>query len=166
MSFSLTSLPKLLFILSPAMDPLNALSTATAARKIPPLKEAPPAKVMSCALVALTDLEKDLYAAKEVTRGAGAPLAKIASQPANSPGQPAMVCGQSTPHDEGRSPPVSQGSPLYPRSWNAPGLCSFPSSNDREGASIGHAYTSHYGDPHSKEGDRPVSTHGPFKQQR
>jgi hypothetical protein len=31
------------------------------------LKEAPPAKVMSSALVALTDLEKTLDAVKEVT---------------------------------------------------------------------------------------------------
>jgi hypothetical protein len=45
------------------MNPFNALSTAAAARKIPPLKEAPPAKVMSCALVALADVEKDLDAA-------------------------------------------------------------------------------------------------------
>jgi hypothetical protein len=62
-------------------DPFNALSTAAAARKIPPLKEAPPAKVMSCALVALTYLEKDLDAAKEVTGGAGTPLVKMAGRP-------------------------------------------------------------------------------------
>jgi hypothetical protein len=31
-------------------------------------------------------------------------------------------------------------------------------SDDREGVSIGHAYTLHYGDPYSKEGDRPAST--------
>jgi hypothetical protein len=31
-------------------------------------------------------------------------------------------------------------------------------SDDWEGVSIGHAYTPHYGDPHSKEGDRPAST--------
>jgi hypothetical protein len=55
-SFSLTSLPKLLFILSAAMDPYNAQSTTAAARKIPPLKEASLAKVMSCALITSTDL--------------------------------------------------------------------------------------------------------------
>jgi hypothetical protein len=65
------------------MDPFDALSTIAATRKIPPLKEAPPTKVMSCASVALTDLEKDLDAAKEVTEGAGVPLAKMASRPAN-----------------------------------------------------------------------------------
>jgi hypothetical protein len=59
------------------------------------LKEAPPTKVMSCALAASTDLEKDLDAAKEVTGGAGAPMAKMADQLANSPSQPAMVCGHS-----------------------------------------------------------------------
>jgi hypothetical protein len=59
------------------MDPINALSTAAVARKIPLLKEAPPIKVMSCALVASTHLEKDLDAAKDdwpigqLTRGAG-----------------------------------------------------------------------------------------------
>jgi hypothetical protein len=63
------------------MDPFNDLSTAAAARKIPPLKEAPPAMVMSCALVASTYLEKDLDAAKEVTGGAGAPSVKMADQP-------------------------------------------------------------------------------------
>jgi hypothetical protein len=62
-SFSLTYLPKLLFILSLAMDPFNALSTATAARKNPPLKEASPTKVMSCALIISADLQKYLHAA-------------------------------------------------------------------------------------------------------
>jgi hypothetical protein len=80
-SFSLTSLPKLLLILSPAMDPFNALSTATTARKIPLFKEAPPAKVMSCALVTSTDLEKTLDVAKEVTGGAVMPSVKMASRP-------------------------------------------------------------------------------------
>jgi hypothetical protein len=60
------------------MDPFNAQSTAAAARKIQPLKEAPPAKVMSCALVTLTELEKTLDATKEVNGGAGVPLAKMA----------------------------------------------------------------------------------------
>jgi hypothetical protein len=58
------------------MDPFNALSTATAVRK-----EAPPAKVMSCALVTSTNLEKTLDAAKEVTEGAGGPSAKMAGRP-------------------------------------------------------------------------------------
>jgi hypothetical protein len=35
-----------------------------------------------------------------------------------------------------------------------------------QGAPIGHTHTSHYGDPHSEEGDCPVSTCGPFEQQR
>jgi hypothetical protein len=98
-SFFLTSLPRLLFILSHAMDPFNALSTTVAARKIAPLKEASPTKVMSCALIALTDLQKDLDAAKEVIGGASAPSVKMASRPA-------MVCGQSIHHDEGRTPPA------------------------------------------------------------
>jgi hypothetical protein len=110
-SFSLTSLPKLLCILSPAVDPFNTLSTTAAARKTPPLKEAPPAKVMSCALVASTDLEKDLYAVREVTGRAGAPSAKMVGQLADSPSRLAMVCGQSVPRDEGRSPPARQDSP-------------------------------------------------------
>jgi hypothetical protein len=79
------------------MGPFNALSTAAAAKKIPPLKEAPPAKVMSCALVASTDLEKDLDAVKEVTRGVGAPSVKMVGRLADSPGQSAMVCGHLTP---------------------------------------------------------------------
>jgi hypothetical protein len=57
------------------MDPFNALSTTATVRKIPPLKEAPPAKVMSRAS---TDLEKDLDATKEVTGGAGVPSVKMA----------------------------------------------------------------------------------------
>jgi hypothetical protein len=63
------------------MDPFNPLSTAAIARKIPPLKEAPPTKVMLCALVTSTDLEKDLDAIKEVTGGADAPSAKMAGRP-------------------------------------------------------------------------------------
>jgi hypothetical protein len=62
------------------MDPFNALFTAATARNIPPLKEAPTTKVMSCALVASIDLEKTLYAAKEVTRGGSVPSAKMADQ--------------------------------------------------------------------------------------
>jgi hypothetical protein len=93
------------------MDPFNDMSTATAARKIPLLKEAPPTKVMSCALVASTGLEKDLDAAKEVTGGASVPSAKMASRPTNSPGWPAMVCGHSAPRDEGGPSLARQGSP-------------------------------------------------------
>jgi hypothetical protein len=88
------------------MDPFNALSIAAAARKIPQLKEAPPTKVMSCALVASTDLE-DLDAVREVTGGADVPSVKMVDRPA-------MVCGHSTPHDEGRPSPARQGS-LYTR---------------------------------------------------
>jgi hypothetical protein len=63
------------------MQPLiNALSTAAAVRKIPPLKEASPGKVMSCALVTSTDLEKDLDAAKEVTGGVVVSFVKMAGQ--------------------------------------------------------------------------------------
>jgi hypothetical protein len=35
----------------------------------------------------------------------------MAQQPTNSPGRWAMVCGQSVPRDEGRSPTACQGSP-------------------------------------------------------
>jgi hypothetical protein len=74
------------------MDPFNALSTAATVRKIPPFKGAPPAKVMSCALVASIDLEKDLYATREVTGGANAPLVKMIGRPTNSlAGQPWFV---------------------------------------------------------------------------
>jgi hypothetical protein len=79
------------------MDPFNALFTTTAARKIPQLKEAPLAKVISCALIVSTDLEKDFDATKEVIRGAGVPSVKMASQSAKSPSWLAMVCGHSTP---------------------------------------------------------------------
>jgi hypothetical protein len=47
------------------------------------LKESQPTKVMSCALVSSTDLEKDLEVAKEVTGGAGVPSTKMASWLAN-----------------------------------------------------------------------------------
>jgi hypothetical protein len=67
------------------MDPFNALPTATAARNILPLKEAPLDKVMFCALVASTDLEKSLHVVKEVTGGAGAPSVKMVGQPASRP---------------------------------------------------------------------------------
>jgi hypothetical protein len=48
---------------------------------LPPLKEASPAKVMLCALIASIDLQKDLDATKEVTGGASTPLAKMAGRP-------------------------------------------------------------------------------------
>jgi hypothetical protein len=79
------------------MDPFNALSTAATARMIPPLREAPPAKVTSCALVASTDLKKALDAAKEVIRGAGAPSVMMGGRVAKSPGRPANVGGRLTP---------------------------------------------------------------------
>jgi hypothetical protein len=91
------------------MDPFNALSTAAATRKILPLKEASLANVMLVALIALIDLQKALDVAKEVTRGADTSLVKMTSRLANSPGLPAVVCGQSAPRDEGRSPLVCQG---------------------------------------------------------
>jgi hypothetical protein len=86
------------------MDPFNALSTTVATRKIPLLKEAPPAKVMSCALVTSTDLEMDLDDTKEVTRGADTPSVKMA-------GRSAMVWGHSVPRDEGRPTPAHQSCP-------------------------------------------------------
>jgi hypothetical protein len=96
----------------PIMDLFNTLSTTTPARKILPLKEASPTKVVSCALIASTDLHNDLDAAKEVTGGASMPSANMADRPAHSPGRPGMVCGQSVPQDEGGSPPTHQGSPV------------------------------------------------------
>jgi hypothetical protein len=86
------------------MDPFNALSTAATTRKIPPLIEASPTKIMLSALITSTDLQKDLDAAKEVTGGAGVQSAKMASRSV-------MVCGQSVPRYEGQSPPARQGSP-------------------------------------------------------
>jgi hypothetical protein len=100
-----------MFTLSPTIDPFNPLSTAAIARKISLLKEASPFKVMSCALIALTDRQKDIDATKEVIGGAGAPSTKMVSRPANAPGRPAVFCGQLVPRDEGRSPPARQGSP-------------------------------------------------------
>jgi hypothetical protein len=102
------------------MDPFNALSTAVAVRMIPPLREAPPAKVMPCVLVASPNLERALDATKEVTGGASVPSVKMAGRPANSMGRPAMVCGHSAPRDEGRSPPACQGSPCARRRGTHP----------------------------------------------
>jgi hypothetical protein len=86
------------------MDPFNTLSTAAAVRMIPPQREASPAKVASCALVASTDLEKALDAVKEVTGGSGTPSAMMA-------GQPAMVGGCMTPLEVGEPSPAHQSSP-------------------------------------------------------
>jgi hypothetical protein len=79
------------------MDHFNTLSTAAAARNIPLLKEASPAKVMSCALIASTGLRKDLDVAKEVTGRASTPSAKMVGRLANSPSWLAVFCGQSAP---------------------------------------------------------------------
>jgi hypothetical protein len=123
----LTSLPKLLFILSPAMDPFNALSTAAATREIPPLREAPPTKVMSCALVTSTDLERPLDAAKEVNGGAGVPPVKmVADQPTPLADRPWFV----TIHPP---PPVMRAGnhqhakvPLVPKAMEHTRLVLFP----------------------------------------
>jgi hypothetical protein len=86
------------------MDPFNAPSTTAAARKIPLLKEASPTKVISCVLIASTDLQKDLDVVKEVTGGDDTPSAKMA-------GRSAMVCGQSVHREEGGLSPAHQGFP-------------------------------------------------------
>jgi hypothetical protein len=67
------------------MDPFNAMSAAAAMMMIPPLREAPPANVTSCALVTSTDLEKALDAGKEVIEGAGVPSVMMGGWPAKSP---------------------------------------------------------------------------------
>jgi hypothetical protein len=140
------------------MDPFNALSTTAAARKIPPMKEASPTKVMSCALVASTDLQKDLDAIKEVTVGAGAPSVKMASRPA-------MVCGHSALRDEGRPSPALQGSPCT-RGY---GMCPVRALSPR--AMIGKEHRSVTPKSPtmgilSEESDHPMLTCGPFEQQR
>jgi hypothetical protein len=87
------------------MDPFNALSTTAAARKIPPLREAPPTKVMSCALVTSTDLKRAFDAVKKVIRGAGTPSVKMADRPW-------FVAIRPPPsRDEDRSPLARQVSP-------------------------------------------------------
>jgi hypothetical protein len=108
------------------MDPFNALSTAAAARKIPLLKEASLAKVMSCVVITLTDPQNDLGAAKEVIGGAGAPSMKMVSRLANSLGRLAMLCGQSVPRDEGRSPPARHGYPYTQGHGTRPTHALFP----------------------------------------
>jgi hypothetical protein len=80
------------------MDPFNALSIAAATRMIPPLREAPPAKVVLCALVASTDLEKAIDAANELIGGAGVPSAMMGGWPSKSPSRPATVGGRLTPY--------------------------------------------------------------------
>jgi hypothetical protein len=85
------------------MGPFNTLSTTAAVRMIPPLTEASPTKVTSCALVASTDLVKALDAAKEVTGGAGMHVSNDV--------RPAMVGGRTTPLEEGQPSPVRQSSP-------------------------------------------------------
>jgi hypothetical protein len=101
----------------PAMDPFNALSTTAARRKIPPLKEAPLAKVMSCALVASTYLEKDLDAAKEVTRGAGMPSVKMAGRPWFVAIQPRVI--RAGHHQRNKVP-------LVPKAMECTSLMLFP----------------------------------------
>jgi hypothetical protein len=81
-------------------------------RKEDPTNERGITKVMSCALVASTNLQKDLDTAKGVTGGASAPSAKMVGRSDRSLSWSAMVCGQLVPHDEGRSPPTRQGSPV------------------------------------------------------
>jgi hypothetical protein len=93
------------------VEPFNALSTAAVARKIAPLKEVPPAKVMSCALVASIDLEKDLDAAKEVTGGVGMPSVKMAGRPTPLASRPWFVVNWSLAmradhHQHAKVPPV------------------------------------------------------------
>jgi hypothetical protein len=90
-----------MYILSPTTNPINALSIAAAARKIPPLKEASPAKVMSCKLIASIDLQKELDATKEVTGGADAPSTKMACRPW-------FVANQSHHHQHAKLPPVTE----------------------------------------------------------
>jgi hypothetical protein len=93
------------------MDPFNAISTTVAARMIPPLKEAPPTKVTSCALVTSTDLEKALDAAKEVIGGAGVPSVMMGGQPVKSPSWRATVGVRLTALEVGQPSPAHQSSP-------------------------------------------------------
>jgi hypothetical protein len=97
------------------MDPFSALSNAAATRMIPPLREAPPAKVTSCALIASTDFEKALDAAKEVIGGTGVASAIMGGQPTKSPGRPAAVGGRLTPPSRWASHHLSARVPLLPR---------------------------------------------------
>jgi hypothetical protein len=85
----------------------------------PPLIEASHAKVTSCALVASTDLEKALGAAKEVIRGAGAP-SKMTG------GQPTTIGGRLTPLEVGQPSPTCQSSPAAQGRGSCPVRALFP----------------------------------------
>jgi hypothetical protein len=131
-------------------------STAAAVRAMPPLKELP-ANVTSYTLVASSDLDKALDTTKGVNRGAGTPLAKMGGRPANIDSRPAMSFGRPARHEVGRPPRACLV-------FTVADTFTFPSSNDWEGAPIGHANTPNDGGPHSEEGDCPVKPGGAFRQ--
>jgi hypothetical protein len=56
--------------------------------------------------------------------------------------------------------------PYCPGLWFASSLCTFPSSDDQERASLDHAHASFYGCPHPEEDNHPTSAGGSIKQQR
>jgi hypothetical protein len=141
------------------MDPFNALSTAAVARLIPPLREALPAKVVSCALVTSTDLGKALDAMKEVIGGASVPSVMMGSRPAKSAGQLATVGGRLTP-SRWVSHHLCARIPLLPRA-----VVCVPSSDDRERALFGLAHASFYGCPHPEEDNHSVPASGSVEQQ-
>jgi hypothetical protein len=147
------------------MDPFNALSPATAARMIPPLREAPPTKVTSCALVTSTDLEKALDVVKDIIGGVGAPSVIMGGRPAKSPGRPAAVGGRLTPLEVGQPSPAHQSSPTAQGRGSHPVWCPFPSSDDRERAPFAHTDTSFYGCPYPEEDNHLVLAGGSVKQQ-
>jgi hypothetical protein len=64
------------------MESFNVVSTVAAVRAITLLKESP-TKVMSCTLVASSNLDKVFNVTKDVTRGAGGPPVKMGGRPAN-----------------------------------------------------------------------------------
>jgi hypothetical protein len=100
---------------------------------------------MSCALVTSTNLKRDLDATKEVTRGAGAPSAKMVGWPTNSPSWPAMVCGHLPPPLVVRAGHHQHTKvPLVPEDMKCARFVLFPLIQQSEGAPIGHAYMSHY----------------------
>jgi hypothetical protein len=70
-----------------------------------------------------------------------------------------MECGHLSPRDEGLPSPARQGSP-YTQG------CGTRLARALSPTLIGHAYTSHYRDPHSEEGDHLPSTCSPFEEQR
>jgi hypothetical protein len=146
------------------MDPFNTLSTVAATRMIPPLRDASPAKVASCVLVASTDLEEALDAAKEDTRGAGTPSAMMAYRSAKSPGRQTMVGGHMTPLKVGQPSPARQSSPCAWGHGSHPFRALSPCPMIRkERQSV--MPTCLYGGPHSEEGDHPMPTGGPIEQQ-